>query len=66
MKREKGIDYARLQDLTVDEVKAVPLFQHLTDREAERVIETLKIFTKITYDNYKKSSENDENATKNK
>jgi hypothetical protein len=53
MSLSKNIDYTRNHDLTVEEVKACPLFSHLTDQEAEQVIETLKLFTKIVYDFYK-------------
>ncbi|WP_259071901.1 hypothetical protein HDF24_11490 [Mucilaginibacter sp. X4EP1] len=55
MKQEKDIDYSRNHNLTIEEVKTCPLFSHLTDQEAEEVIETLKLFTKITYDYYQKS-----------
>jgi len=55
MKRDKDIDYSRSHDLTIEEVKACPLFSNMTDQEAEEVIETLKLFTKITYDYYQKS-----------
>jgi len=54
MKRDANIDYARTHDLTIEEIKACPLFAHFTDNQAQEVIDTLKLFTKITYDIYKK------------
>lgn len=57
MAREKHINYQRLHDITIEEVKACSSFQHLTDREAEEVVAALKQFTKITYDYYKKMRE---------
>lgn len=57
MKRDVNIDYARNHDLTIEEIKACPLFAHFTDQQAQEVIETLKQFTKIAYDLYKKDNE---------
>ena len=57
MARERHIDYQRLHDITIEEVKACPTLAHLTDEEAEEVIVALKQFTKITYDYYKKMRE---------
>jgi len=54
MKRQANIDYARTHDLTIEEVKACPSFAHFTDQQAQEIIEALKLFTKITYDAYKK------------
>jgi hypothetical protein len=51
-------DYGREHDLTIDEVKACPMFAHFTDDEAEAVIETLKTFTKIIHDLHKKRLQN--------
>jgi hypothetical protein len=52
--RSKDIDYSRTHDLTIEEVKACPMFAHLTDEQAEEVIETIKLLSKIAYDFYKK------------
>jgi hypothetical protein len=49
---------ARQHDLTIEEVKACPLFANLTDAEAREVIETLKKFTVIVYNFYQKKKEN--------
>jgi hypothetical protein len=48
------IDYARRHDLTIEEVRACPIFAHMSDEEAREVIETLKALTKIAHDFYKK------------
>lgn len=48
-------DHARRQDLTIAEVRACPMFAHLSDRETEEVIRTLKEFTLIVH-NYCKIS----------
>ncbi len=62
MKRGTDIDYARIHDLTIEEVKACTPFSHFTDQEAKEVIETLKVFAKIAYDFYKKEAKNLGNA----
>jgi hypothetical protein len=62
MARDNTIDYARIHDLTIEEIKACPIFQHMSDQEAGDVIETLKIFTKIAYDVYKKDGRTDGNT----
>lgn len=64
MKRNKDTDYSRSHDLTIKEIKACSVFQHLTDDEAQRVIETLKLFAKIAYDFYKKEAETCGNTDK--
>jgi hypothetical protein len=43
-------DAHREHDLTKSEVLACPLFRHLTDEQAQEVIDTLKLFTKIIYE----------------
>jgi hypothetical protein len=65
MERDKGIDYARTNDLTIDEIKACSVFDHVTNEEAGEIIETLKLFTKIAYDVYKKEQMTHENVAKN-
>jgi hypothetical protein len=65
MKRDTDIDYSRSHDLTIEEVKACSVFQHLTDDEAKEAIETLKLFTKIAYDFYKKEAKKYGNADEN-
>ena len=52
------IDLKRIHDITVEEVKACPMFAHFTDQQANEVIETLNAFAKIAFDFYKKSAKN--------
>jgi hypothetical protein len=57
VKTFENVDTGRTNDLTIEEVKAIAAFQHVTDQEAEEVIETIKLFTKIVYDFYKKDQD---------
>ena len=59
MRREADIDYRREHDLTVEEIKASSIFEHLTDAEADEVITTLKTLAEIAFDCYKKVVKND-------
>jgi len=52
--KPQNIDFSRCHDLTIEEVKACPTFAHFTDEQAMELIETLKLFTKIAFDSYKK------------
>lgn len=52
MKPQENLSLLRDHDLTVEEVKACDLFRHLSDEEALEVIETLKILSKIVFDEY--------------
>ena len=65
MAPESNIDYGRIHDLTIEEVKACPIFQHFTDSEAQEIVETLKLFTKIAYDFHKKAQKNHGNNIEN-
>lgn len=60
MDTPKPIDRTRTHDLTIEEVRACPKFADFTDEQANEVIETLKVLTKIAYDYYKKHSQNPE------
>jgi len=51
----KNNEHTRHHDITIEEVKACSIFSHLTDQEAQEVVETIKLFTKIVYDFYKKT-----------
>lgn len=53
MSAEGNINYSRKHDLTVEEVMACPTFKHCSDDEAAQVVETLKLLTKIAYDQQK-------------
>lgn len=46
------IDRKRNSDLTVEEVKACSMFKHLTDEQAEEVVQTLKRFSEIIFHYY--------------
>jgi hypothetical protein len=61
----KDIDYTRVHNLTIEEVKACPMFAHFTDAQAKEVTETLVLFTKIAFDCYKNSSKIDEKSNEN-
>ena len=65
MAPESNIDYGRIHDLTIEEVRACPTFQHFTDSQVQQVIETIKLFTKIAYDFYKKEPNNHGNTIEN-
>lgn len=46
------MDYARQHDVTIEEIRACPMFAHFTDEEAKKVVETIKNFTNIVYNSY--------------
>lgn len=48
-------DYTRIDDITLDEVKAVPIFKDFSDEQALEVIQTIKEFTLIVYEYYQKN-----------
>lgn len=54
MTLEKDMHFGRIHDLTIEEVKACAPFSHFTDEQALEVIETLKLFSKISFDCYEK------------
>lgn len=39
----------RIQDITPEEVKALPTFQYYTDEQVALLIQTIKAFTQIGY-----------------
>ena len=45
----KDLDITRVEDLTIEEIRACAEFNHLSDRELLEVIETIKQFTEIVY-----------------
>ena len=47
MENLDDLDLTRLHDLTIDEVKSIPMFAHFTDDQAIEVIRTIKRFTEI-------------------
>ena len=40
----------RTEDLSVEELKSVSCFQHLSDEELQEALITIKTFTQITYE----------------
>jgi hypothetical protein len=57
-----NIDKNREHDLTLDEVRSVPMFAHFTDEQAMEVIESFRQLSVIVFKFYqntkKKASEN--------
>ncbi|WP_145859684.1 hypothetical protein [Pedobacter suwonensis] len=47
MENLNNLNFSRLNDITIQEVKALPMFKHFSDSEAEEVIRTLKRFSEI-------------------
>ncbi|OYD43650.1 hypothetical protein [Sphingobacterium cellulitidis] len=62
MKYVKKEDITRRHDVTVEEVKSIPMFAHFTDEQAKEVIDTVKIFVEIALDCYRKQQENQGNT----
>ena len=50
-------DRSRVNDLTIDEVRACPIFAHFTDEQAAEVISTIRQFCIIVYDEYQKNNQ---------
>lgn len=57
MSNLKITDFNRMHDLTAEEVRLCPLFAHFTDEQAKEVIDTIKQFTLIVCDSYRRKSE---------
>ncbi|GGC28300.1 hypothetical protein GCM10011386_20420 [Parapedobacter defluvii] len=51
-------DITRKHDLTIEEVKSLPMFSHFTDEQAEEAIRTIKTFVEIALEYHKKEKEN--------
>jgi len=45
---------ARKHDITVEEVKSLPMFANFSDEQAFEVIRVIKVFVEIVLDYYKK------------
>lgn len=54
MDTPKSIDRTRIHNVTIEEVRACPLFEDCTDEEALEVIDTLKKLATIAYNYYQK------------
>ena len=47
-------EITRKHDLTVEEVKSFSLFANVTNKQAQEVIRTIRVFVEIVLDYYKK------------
>lgn len=47
-----GIDTKRRHDLTIEEVKMCPCFSHLSDMQAQEIVDSIVQLSKIIYDSY--------------
>jgi len=54
MSEFKDINREREHDITIGEVKACPVFAHLTDAEAQEVVATIKCFSLIIFNYYQR------------
>ena len=58
MQDHDSLKVNRLNDLTIDEVRALGMFKHFSDAEAQEVIRTLKRFSEIIVeDHFKKENQ---------
>lgn len=44
MENQDDLNFSRFNNITIQEVKAIPMFKHFSDSEAEEVVRTLKRF----------------------
>lgn len=54
---DKTVNIKRDKDLTIEEIRACKEYKNLSDEQAQRLIETLKIYTQVIYEFYRKKSE---------
>lgn len=45
MENLDDLNFSRLTDITIKEAKALPMFKHFSDAEAQELIRTLKRFS---------------------
>ncbi|KQM73071.1 hypothetical protein ASE74_21445 [Pedobacter sp. Leaf216] len=58
MENLDDLDFSRLTEITIKEVKDLPMFKHYSDAEAQEVIRTLKRFSEIiVQDHFKKENQ---------
>lgn len=50
-------DMLREHDLTAEEVKSFPMFEHFSDEQAEEVVITIKRFAEIVFKDHERSKE---------
>jgi hypothetical protein len=48
-------DWCRTDDLTIEELRAIPIFSQCSEEQLSEMIDTIKRFTVIMYDYYHKS-----------
>ena len=53
-----NIDKNRKHDITLDEVREVPMFAHFTDEQAQEVIDSFKQLSNIIFNFYQKDKGN--------
>jgi hypothetical protein len=51
-------DMVRMHDITIEEVKAVPMFSHFSDEEAQEVVDTFKLLANIILKYHEKCEAN--------
>jgi len=54
MKQITKIQSTRKHDITIEEVKSLPMFADFSEEQASEVIRVIKVFVEIVLDNYKK------------
>lgn len=57
MGREKNKVSGRENDLTIEELRSYPAFCHFTEEQLAEIIATIKKFTQIIYDFYRKNQQ---------
>lgn len=48
-------DLVRIHDITIQEVKAAPVFSNFSDKEAQEVVDTFKLLANIILKYYEKN-----------
>ena len=64
MENIEELNLTRLNDLSIQEIKAAQMFKHFSDKEAEEVIRTLKRFSEIIVDDHFKKEKKLTNLNK--
>jgi hypothetical protein len=54
MKSGKKIDWKRVHDITIDEVKATKGLENLSDDQAQEIIDLIKIYCRCIYSIYER------------
>lgn len=53
---DKRENIKREKDLTIEEIRACEEYKNLSDEQAQRLIETLKIYSEIIYEYFQEKS----------